>query len=94
VVAAPREDARGPLSVNEMKQWIADNTALFVAAPAMVRYIRAKVIAAVYHGDDQEDCLLALSLLADASNTSVEFEWEQIRRAIESERQANLKRAA
>jgi hypothetical protein len=39
-MCAPREDARGLLTVAEQKRWIADNAALFVAAPALVRLIQ------------------------------------------------------
>lgn len=85
-MCAPREDARGPLTVSEQKQWIADSAALFLTAPKMVQYIRAKVIAAAGKGATQIHAMPELRLLAEAMNTSVEFEWEQIQHALEAER--------
>lgn len=82
-MAAPREDAGGPLSADEMKRWIADNAALFVAAPKLAQFIRAELIGAVRDGVQQAHMMSELKLLAEASNTSVEFEWEQITRAAE-----------
>ena len=85
-MCAPREDARGPLTVSEQKQWIADSAALFLTAPKMVQYIRAEVIAAAGKGATQIHAMPELKLLAEAMNTSVEFEWEQIQHALEAER--------
>jgi hypothetical protein len=84
-MAAPREMTGGPLTVDEQKRWIADNAALFLTAPRLVQYIRAEVIAAVRKGAQQIQAVTELQLLADAMNTSVEWEWQQVQRAIEAE---------
>jgi len=83
MMAAPREDHRGPLTVDEMKRWIVDNTALFTTAPRLVWFIRTELIDAAKDGADQAHMMTQLQLLADACNTSVEFVWEQVRGAAE-----------
>lgn len=87
-MAAPAADTRGPLTPDEMKQWIADNTAMLLVAPRLIQYIRNHVIyvaANARYSVEQHHLMPELQLLADARNTSVEFEWEQIKLAIEAE---------
>lgn len=93
-MAAPLADAKGPLTKDEMKQFIADNSALFIAAPKMAQYIRAEVISAVCGGSKQQHVMPELRLLAEAMNTSVEFEWQKIERAVEAQRAGDDRLAA
>lgn len=93
-LCAPKEDDRGPLAVHEMKQWIADNAAMFTTAPRLLHYCRCELLMALSDGKDGDQVDNLVNLIAEATNTAPEFVIEQAEMALAAEEQRAMKAAA